>query len=64
MNIITMRDRHTAPSLRKYEKRFYKTQHDNFYAGIDLHARSMFTHIIVEQGKTAFEQDRALPHFV
>jgi len=25
--------------------RFYKTQH-SYYCGIDLHARSMFTHIL------------------
>ena len=36
--------------------RFYNTQH-NFYAGIDLHARSMFTHILDQSGKTVFEQD-------
>jgi hypothetical protein len=36
--------------------RFYKHTH-NFYAGIDLHARSMFAHILDQQGKTVFEQD-------
>jgi transposase len=36
--------------------RFYNTQH-HFYAGIDLHARSMFTHILDQSGKTVFEQD-------
>ena len=36
--------------------RFYKTQH-SYYCGIDLHARSMFTHILDHEGKTAFERD-------
>jgi hypothetical protein len=36
--------------------RFYKQTH-NFYAGIDLHARSMFAHILDQQGNTVFEQD-------
>ena len=30
--------------------RFYNTQHA-FYCGIDLHARSMFTHILDQAGK-------------
>ena len=28
-----------------------------FYAGIDLHARSMFTHVLDERGRTIFERD-------
>jgi hypothetical protein len=32
--------------------RFCKTQH-SFYCGIDLYARSMFTHILDQEGKTA-----------
>ena len=36
--------------------RFYNQQHQ-FYAGVDLHARSMFTHILDQGGKTVFEQD-------
>src|SRR5580692_1583032 len=36
--------------------RFYKQQH-RYYAGIDLHARSMFTHILDAEGKTVFEKD-------
>ena len=36
--------------------RFYNTQHA-FYCGIDLHARSMFTHILDQAGKTVFERD-------
>jgi len=36
--------------------RFYNTTHA-FYAGIDLHARSMFTHILDHADKTVFERD-------
>jgi transposase len=36
--------------------RFYKQQH-RYYAGIDLHARSMFTHILDADGNTVFEKD-------
>ncbi len=36
--------------------RFYKHTHA-FYAGVDLHARSMFTHILNHDGKTVFEVD-------
>jgi len=28
-----------------------------FYAGVDLHARSMFVHILSAKGKTVFERD-------
>ena len=35
---------------------FYKQQH-RYYAGIDLHARSMFTHILNAEGQTVFEKD-------
>ena len=31
--------------------RFYKQPHA-FYAGVDLHARTMFTHILDHAGKT------------
>jgi hypothetical protein len=36
--------------------RFYNHSHA-FYAGVDLHARSMFTHILDHDGKTVFEAD-------
>src|SRR5262245_4856359 len=36
--------------------RLYSQQH-RFYAGIDLHARSMFTHVLDHQGKTVLEKD-------
>jgi hypothetical protein len=35
---------------------FYKHSHA-FYAGVDLHARSMFTHILDHDGNTVFEAD-------
>jgi len=35
--------------------RFYKHSHA-FYCGVDLHARSMFTHILDNDGKTACER--------
>jgi hypothetical protein len=28
-----------------------------FYAGVDLHARSMFTHVLDQRGRTVFERD-------
>jgi hypothetical protein len=40
--------------------RFYNQQH-RYYCGIDLHARSMFIHILDAQGQTRFEQDRHWP---
>jgi transposase len=36
--------------------RFFNQPHA-FYAGIDLHARSMFTHILDQAGATVFERD-------
>ena len=36
--------------------RFYSQPHQ-FYAGADLHARSMYTHVIDHGGKTVFERD-------
>ena len=42
--------------------RCYTGRH-RFYAGVDLHARSMFTHVLDHQGQTAFEKDLpADPH--
>ena len=32
-------------------------QSHQFYCGVDLHARSMFTHVLNAKGKTVFEQD-------
>jgi transposase len=36
--------------------RFYNQQH-RFYAGVDLHARSLFTHILDHNGQTVFAKD-------
>jgi transposase len=36
--------------------RCYSGQH-RFYCGVDLHARTMFTHVLDATGKTVFEQD-------
>jgi transposase len=36
--------------------RLYSQQH-RFYAGVDLHARTMFTHVLDHQGKTVFQRD-------
>jgi transposase len=38
--------------------RFYNTQH-LFYCGVDLHARSMWLHILDGQGQTVFDRDLA-----
>ena len=32
-------------------------QSHRFYCGVDLHARTMFTHVLDHKGKTVFEQD-------
>jgi transposase len=36
--------------------RFYTGQH-RFYAGVDLHARTLYTHVLDASGKTVFEKD-------
>jgi transposase len=36
--------------------RLYKQPHA-FYAGIDLHARTMYTHVLDQRGRTVFERD-------
>jgi transposase len=36
--------------------RYYTGQH-RFYAGVDLHARTMFTHVLDASGKTVFAKD-------
>jgi transposase len=36
--------------------RCYSGQH-RFYCGVDLHARTMYTHVLDARGKTVFEQD-------
>ena len=39
-----------------YTMRFFNQQH-RFYCGVDLHARSMFTHILDHEGRTVFSRD-------
>jgi len=36
--------------------RYYSQQH-RFYAGVDLHARSMFTHVLDHSGNTIYKHD-------
>ena len=38
--------------------RLYNQPHA-FYAGVDLHARSLFTHVLDHTGRTVFEKDLA-----
>src|SRR5580692_2834762 len=42
--------------FKELSMRFYKHSHA-FYCGVDLHARSMFTHILDHEGNTVFEAD-------
>jgi hypothetical protein len=52
---ITKRDQ-DGPSPRRLDMRCYTGQH-RFYAVVDLHARSLFLHVLVDKGKTVFEKD-------
>src|SRR5579872_6894292 len=36
--------------------RLYNQPHA-FYAGVDLHARTMYTHVLDDRGRTVFERD-------
>jgi hypothetical protein len=38
--------------------RFYNQSHA-FYCGVDLHARSMFTHVLDQSGNTVLARDLA-----
>jgi hypothetical protein len=38
------------------DMRCYSGRH-RFYVGVDLHARTMFTHVLDARGKTVFERD-------
>ena len=38
--------------------RFYDRQHQ-YYGGVDLHARTMYLHVLDQQGKTRFEGNLA-----
>jgi transposase len=50
-----MRDQ-GGPSPERPEMRCYQQQH-RFYVGVDLHARTMFTHVLDADGTTVFEKD-------
>src|SRR5262249_372663 len=52
-----MRDQ-DGPPPRRHDMRCYSNL-DRFYAGIDLHARTMYVRVLDHKGKTVFEQ--ALP---
>ena len=42
--------------MEVFAMRFYKGSHA-FYCGVDLHARSMFTHVLDHAGATVFARD-------
>jgi hypothetical protein len=44
------------PVATEAKMRTYNQQH-RFYAGVDVHARSMFTHVLDSRGRTVFEKD-------
>ncbi len=44
------------PSPTKTESINYNQPHQ-FYRGVDLHARSLFAHVLDHKGKTVFEKD-------
>src|SRR3974390_2641651 len=52
----TMRDQ-DDPSPHKEASMPNYNQPHQFYAGVDLHARSMFVHVLSHEGKTVFERD-------
>src|SRR5215468_4397075 len=51
----TMRDQ-DGPSPERPEMRCYTGQH-RFYCGVDLHARTLYVHVLDHKGRTVFEQD-------
>src|SRR6478672_4452173 len=53
----TMRDQDgPSPARTPDMNRCYTGRH-RFYCGVDLHARTVFTHVLDHKGKTVFEQD-------
>jgi hypothetical protein len=42
--------------MTRRANRCYSTAH-RFYAGVDLHARTLYVHVLDRKGKTVFEQD-------
>jgi hypothetical protein len=53
----TKRDQ-AGPSPRRFEMRTYNTPH-TYYCGVDLHARSLFVHVLDDKGYTRLERDIA-----
>src|SRR6516225_2770069 len=51
-----MRDQDDPSPARRPAMPNYNQPHQ-FYAGVDLHARSMFVHVLNAKGKTVFERD-------
>src|SRR6476661_5276999 len=51
-----MRDQDDPSPARRPNMPNYNKPHQ-FYAGVDLHARSMFVHVLSAKGKTVFERD-------
>src|SRR6516225_8766961 len=52
----TMRDQDDPSPARRPAMPNYNQAHQ-FYAGVDLHARSLFVHVLNAKGKTVFERD-------
>src|SRR5262245_30643816 len=51
----TKRDQ-DGPSPRRHDMRCYSGQH-RFYVGVDLHARTMYIHVLDHTGKTVFDKN-------
>src|SRR5262245_21537250 len=45
-----------GPSPRRHDMRCYSGQH-RFYVGVDLHARTMYTHVLDANGQTVFDKN-------
>jgi transposase len=56
VSATTMRDQDDPSPERNPAMPNYNQTHQ-FYAGVDLHARSMFVHVLNAKGKTVFERD-------
>jgi hypothetical protein len=52
----TKRDQDGPSPARTQDMPCYTGQH-RFYCGVDLHARTMFVHILDRKGKTVFAED-------
>ena len=52
-----MRDQVGDRPVTYEDLRMNYNQPHKFYCGVDLHARSMFVHVLDHKGKTVFEED-------